>query len=362
MQQLLVSLTLSTLLAGVAHAGSSALEPFATVIKDKYKDRPDVVKTQTEWVAAAAAQFEQVWAKYAARKKEVDAAIAKAEELSAANKHAEARAVLDAVITPIPPDETGKLPKQRAFLEPRDAELPALAAIGRVAIAQKDHARLVTLAADLWVRRRVLDVETERQWWITSTERTKVSNLAAGHTQDVAKQFAQLDACVQESTGGGEVLATAHLEGLREHGIGSGSVSFHKPANTKGDLVLIELTPTKLDDKTLTFKKTDLWTEYYDCKTTTEVAAVDPLTGRVRFKENCKSRNKSQPLSLTATLVEPPPAWAAKPRTKLTLLAKVIKPGPAWDLKDARVIDTRFTAHRSYIAPRTRCEALAPKP
>ncbi len=339
-----------------------AVEPFATLIRDKHQGRADVVKTELAWLAATSAAFDTAWASYAARKRVVDAAVAKAEQLSEAGTHAEARTILEGVITPVRGSEAGELPKARKVIEARDAELPAVFALARVTQAQGDWLAFVSLASDLYVRRRVLDIDNERKWFVTAADPKRVSQLAAGHTTQTNDTIRELRACAHEASHDGTTLVGRFKDTVWQE-IEHGEVSFHKPRNTKGAWVLMKVTPTAIDDSKIAFKRTDRWVEEYDCKTTNRIKSYDPIFKKFHYEMSCKTRNKSQLITLDGAFAEAPPAWSTAPKKKITILGKIAKPGPSWSLTDVRVVDDRFIAFVPSILSLDdggRCSALAP--
>lgn len=264
------------------------VEPFASLIRNKYRDRQDVVRKELQWLAKTSADFDAAWAPYEARLRAVEAAVSKAESLTAAGKRGDARVVLEGVITHVPANDKGELPSKRKMIEVRDAELAAVFALARIVEAQGDIYQLASLGAELFVRRRVLDAETERKIWITAADPERVLGLAAGDTQDVFAKIKELRACAHEASYDGQTLLGRYNDSLRDD-IEVGLVTFHKPRNTKGAWVLLSVKPSSVDANKVAFKRTDRWVEEYDCKKTNRIESYDPVFQEVPLRDELQA-------------------------------------------------------------------------
>jgi hypothetical protein len=284
-----------------------------------------------------AAKFEAAWSEFSARKTAVDKAVADADELSKAGKLDEARSLLDSVITPVDLDANGHLPrfnKDRAFIEARDAEVPALLARFQIARAQHDWNAAITAKVNVTVRHRIdQDQPTERLLWIAWDQKSGL----VGYSSSDPKAWArlQVDAAQNAVDGGVKLADTLDL------GAAHAMISTEAKLK-KGDWVIIPyIDRPKISAKELSYKETIDWRVPTECHTTNRVSFIDD-SGTFHYEEDCAYDYHSMVVTLTAALREPVPEWATKSPRGITIVGKIVTPGPHWKLTDALVIDNRY--------------------
>lgn len=271
-----------------------------------------------------------MWRPYAERTRIVATAIAEAEAAEQAGKHADARTELAAAITPTDPAAA------RGWIEARDAELPAITVLQRVAKAQQDwRAFVVDVIAVTWSRRRIAEADRELAAFILRG----------------AKQY---DAGDDAS---GPTLARAWLNQLTAAGLPAG-VPEQELVVPRGTWFLAEL-PTHnwqnqaktltLSAKSLRFKLAIDANDKF-CKKTNRVDRIDP-DGSVRYEEECTYKPRKDIYTAEAALAEAAPAWALEvARTggakheRLFVLGKLAAAGGprSWRLQDAVILDLRW--------------------
>lgn len=295
---------------------------------------------------APAKAFEEAWIVFEKRKTEVTAAVTNADGLEKAGKLAEARAALEAVITPVTTDAEGKIDaRARKTLDPRDAELPAIAAWIRVVAAMGDKQALVEAGRNLYIRRKPRDRDTELWFWLSAADDKAMSFLVSQNTpgiqQDVYKVYteaANVRGAYPFDTEG-QRLAGNHFAGLSQYGLSWTTVDVEK--GKKGDWVMIRVEPVTLGDRDVTHSSTQQWRVPKSCRETSKVSYWDG-NGNPVYETACQYDYFERPITLKASLKGAPPAWA-KGREMLLVVGKITGAGPAWKLTDAFIPDLRFS-------------------
>jgi hypothetical protein len=282
-------------------------------------------------------KFEAAWTEFAARKAIVDKAVADADELVKQNKLDDARALLDGAITRVARDDKGKLPKvgkDRAFIEARDAEVPALLARFKIARTQHDWNAAVDVQANLVARHRIdQDQAAERLLWIAWDRGSQL----AGYTASDAKAWArvQIDGAQAAVDGGGK------LAGTLDFGATIAMISTAAKLK-KGDWVVMPfIDKAKVNKNALSYKEKIDWRVPTECHQSNRISFIDDA-GFVHYEDQCSYEYHSETVTLDATLREAMPEWAASYWKGVTIVGKVVSSGPHWKLTDTVVIDTRY--------------------
>ena len=299
-----------------------------------------------------AVSFDERWRAYTERRAVVDQAVTEATKLKAGEQDAEAMAALEAVITAVDAPETDHLgrmaPMKRDFLEVRDAELPAVTALGVLAAEQRMAERLPQLRVAFLARRRVSSSEaSERIAWLAThcgenvrKSQGRFYGFSVGQKGEATQAVEKvLDYAGRAQTDGAS-LANGFFSSLPEHGLTVVELGA-KPDLVAGQWVMLEVAPTKVTKNSVAYKKLDQWREAYDCGRSDEIDGIDPQTGRFHYKLECKTRAKSQLITLTARVADTSALKkdGATGYPKVWVLGKVKSVGPKWVLTDARIIE-----------------------
>jgi hypothetical protein len=276
-------------------------------------------------------KFEAAWKPFVERKAIVDKAVADADALVAAGKIADARAALEAVVTPVVRDAYGRVPKlkDRAFIDPRDAELPAAAALFKIARTQRDWNAAVAARVVITTLHRIdQDQAAERLLWIAADHTTP--HLSA--STDATKAW---DKAAQDAVDGGDKLATS-LD------LGAAHVMISTETKLKkGEYVVMPyISHAKLTDKELSYSEVLQWRTPTECHKSNRVSWIDD-NGTFHYDDDCTYKYDSKKVTLNAQLREPAPEWAAK-SYGYTVIGKLVSPGPNWKLTEAIVLDLRY--------------------
>jgi hypothetical protein len=279
-------------------------------------------------------KFDDAWAAYQARAVEVKAAVEKSDQALKDGKPDEARKLAEAVITPNKVSDKGQVDVHRALVDARDAEIPALLALGRAAAAQNDYLTVANLAQMMYAHRIVGDESDERLLWIGRQNRNELEMLVASAVAQPLVQRADAEARQLQSLGRG-MIKTLFKLGLK-------SVFLYEPKPVKkGDWIVFEIDPQKVDAKSATFAEHKTYPVPYDCYETNKVLAVDPSDGRVIWEQRCKYRDETVNLDAHIKFAGPPPPWV-KPGDLVHFIGRVEKTGPKWVIAEAAVPDWRF--------------------
>jgi len=302
---------------------------------------PETVKELLAKYGVVAAAFDERWSAVAARKAEVDKAIADADALAAVDRDDAAIAAVTKVITPVPRDEHGQLPKQREVLEVRDAELGAVLAWSRYAEAKKDVAQAPDIAAAIYVRRKLGSRDAEQLLWFGAAEEKSLGFLMG--SDDQTKQIKQVIEAAYHAPTDGHLAAWGYYKSLETRFGLVKSAAEDSTKVKKGGGVIMDVTPTKMDEKKLSLVEDEQWSEPHDCVLTDKIDSIDPETGKVTYKEQCQYTQVKRHTELKGTLAAPPPDWArAGGDLAITIAGHVDAGGPKWVLSNVRVLDFRF--------------------
>jgi hypothetical protein len=280
-------------------------------------------------------KFDDAWAAYQARAAEVKAAVEKSDQALKDGKPDEARKLVEAVITPNKVSDKGQVDVHRALVDARDAEIPALLALGRAAAAQNDYLTVANLAQMMYAHRLVGEESDERLLWIGRQNRKELEGLVLNNDFVPALILrADAEARKLQSLGRG-MIKTLFKLGLKE-------VFLYQPKPVKkGDWIVFQIDPQKVDGKSATFAEHKTYQMPYDCYETNKVMAVDPSDGRIIWEQRCKYRDETVNLDAHIKFAGPPPPWV-KPGDLVHFIGRVEKTGPKWIIAEAAVPDWRF--------------------
>jgi hypothetical protein len=338
--------------AGAARAGTNSNVPpvLVKMVNATYGPDPDGTHGSPDSIppilarySKVAAAFDARWTAFAARKAEVDKAIAAGDALAKAGKYDDAMTAVAAVITTIARDDAGQLPKKRDVLEVRDAELAAVFAWARYAEGKKDVSPAADIAAAMYVRRKTSDDKADEEllWFADAeAESLKFQNHSDKDPDEARVTKAMND--VQHLPEAGHSMAWGFYKSIESRFGYVKSAAEDSSKAKKGGGVLMDLAPTKIDDKSITLNETEEWNEPHDCVLTDKIDAIDPDTGKVTYKEQCQYKKVKRHTELRGTFAAPPPAWALHSDDALTIAAHVDAVGPKWVLSNVRVLDFRF--------------------
>jgi hypothetical protein len=111
----------------------------------------------------------------------------------------------------------------------------------------------------------------------------------------------------------------------------------------KGGGVIMDIAPTKMDDKKIALVEDEEWNEPVSCTLSDKIDSIDPETGKVTYKEQCQYKSVKRHTELKGSLAAPPPDWAhAGSDEAFTIAGHVDAGGPKWVLSNVRVLDFRF--------------------
>lgn len=291
-------------------------------------------------------EFQAAWTAYQKRVGEVNAAVAKAAELEKAGKLADARAALEAVITPVSVDAAGKIdPRARTPLDARDAELPAIDAWVRVAFAQGDRKAVVEAGRHYLPRRKGRDEETELFFWLAAKHDDALGRLTSqsnpGLRNEIWKSWdeaAKVRGASPFDTEG-QRAAGMYFSSLQQFGLGWTTVDVEE--GKRGDWIMVRVEPVTVADKKVTHTSTQDWRVPKRCWETDKVSWWDG-NGKPVYEQACEYTYHSRPIKLDAKLVEAAPAWS-RDREMVLVVGKIESAGPTWKLSDAFIPDLRFS-------------------
>jgi hypothetical protein len=333
------------------------------LIKARYPQANNQAPLLAEY-RACGATFGERWQAFSDRRAIAQAAVTKAVELAAAGQHAEAVAALQAVVTPVDApavDHLGRMaPLKRDLLEVRDAELPAVIALAVLAVEQRMMHLLPDLRVAFLARRRVSSAEpAERIQWLANhcgahvrKSQGRFYGFGAGQKPEAHQAVEKVLGACGDAMDDGAKLAKGFFQTLPEHGVTFVELG-SKAAVPAGQWVILEVAPTKVTNKKLSYKKKDQWTEGYDCVPSDTIVGIHPVTGRFVYALRCKTRVKQEVITLTAALVEA--ATIAKAPgggfAPVWLLGKLKAAGPKWALTEASVVALPAGAHLKFLGP-----------
>jgi hypothetical protein len=338
LQQLLPVLVLA---ASTSLAAADGVPPIIVKLVKSHYDA-DNAKGLLDTFGGTASAFDARWKALTSRRAEVQKAVDSAAALEKAGKLDDAIAAVTAVVTKVARDPEGQLPRKRDVIEVRDAEIPAILAWARLAEAKKDITAAPDIAAALFVRRKLSDDKlTEELLWFGDAvgDQLKFMSGDADDKDEVRVREAINDA--PNLGAAGSQLAWGYYKSMDAHfGVVRSAAEDSKKAN-KGQTVLMDLAPDSFDAKALSFDQTEKWKEPVECHLTDKLDSIDPVTGKISYKQACTYKDVMRHTVLKGAFAVPPPAWA-KPKQTMTLAAHVDVGGPKWKLSDVRVLDFRF--------------------
>ncbi|HUH06006.1 MAG TPA: hypothetical protein VML75_28645 [Kofleriaceae bacterium] len=338
--------------AGPTENTAGLPQPVIDLVRENHLDdevRQDYVVGQRnqyyDELRPAVASFRDAWKAYQARVVVVAAAVERTKALEAAGKLAEARAEVSKVITAVPADDQGRiLARDRAMLEPRDAELPAVEAWVRITAALKDRKALVEAGRLYWTRRKVKSEDIELWYWLAAVKSEVIARLVdnfdVGIRRDIFKLWDESARVRGAPPLEPEGMRTAAMysNSLIQYGLGWTVVTVEK--GKKGDWIMVSVTPVTVAGQTITHESTERWQTPKRCWDGRNVSWWDSQ-GRPVYERECEYTHHARPIKFEAKLDGPLPAWAAG-RTKLLVVGRIDKPGPTWKLVDAFVPDVRY--------------------
>lgn len=291
-------------------------------------------------------EFQAAWAAYQKRVGEVNAAVAKAAELEKAGKLADARAALEAVITPATVDAAGKIDaRARTPLDPRDAELPAIDAWVKVVFAQGDRKAVVEAGKHYLPRRKGRDEETELFFWLAAKHDDMLGNLVSQSNPGLRHEIWKIWDEAAKVRGAspfdteGQRMAGMYFASLQQFGLGWTTVAVEE--GKRGEWIMVRVEPVTVADKKVTHASTQDWRVPKRCWETDKVSWWDG-NGRPVYEQACEYTYHSRPIKLDAKLVETAPAWS-RDREMVLVVGKIESAGPNWQLSDAFIPDLRFS-------------------
>jgi hypothetical protein len=283
-------------------------------------------------------EFEQAWTAYTAQANTCRDAIDKA----ASEPAADAAKTLLAVITPNALDADGKIAvDRRKFLETIDAEVPAIGALGKLDVANKDYLAAASLPVLMQGRRHVGAVDDERLLWLAYTYGKEMRDLAGRvkpPLKDVLNKLVDRGNHEWDSRRGSGRATLAAFPDL--------GPKFAEPWDAHdvkaGDWVFLHVHPTKIDDKKLNYSDHGTYDINVNCRPGNELDGWDPVLEKWMYKTVCDTRQVTENVELKATFAAPPPAWA-KDGNAVWLLGKAVRVGPKhWEITSAGIADWRF--------------------
>ncbi len=323
-----------------ADFGSSHPE-IVRLARERWGDSASNLAGVAKKFKASADDFDGRWTAYHARLKEVEAAVAAAKGL----EPAAAVAKLKTVITPQTPNEKGQLVPNRKLVEVYDAERAAVLAWYELAGKQGDMGDLADVIMAVGARRQVgTDADTERLWFIAEDVDTFGSlddgmtdadnQWVTTHEKDAhAASLARFDA------------ARGAFEGLKDAGVAKNPYLGTADLK-KGQWMLFLVNKDEFKDGGISVYANQSYEYRYDCKITNIPDYVDLVSGKIWYKESCKTKWITDVRTMKASLAEPAPAWTAGTYEQIWVVGKITAVGPKWEATDVRVIDMRFYEHR----------------
>jgi hypothetical protein len=276
------------------------------------------------------------------RRAEVQKAVDAAAALEKAGKLDDALAAVSGVITKVARDDQGQLPTKRDVVEVRDAEMPAILAWAHLAEVKKDVTAAPDIAAAMFVRRKLADDKlTEELLWFGNVDGDQLKFMSGDADDKDEVRVRQAIGDAGNLGGEGRKLAWGYYKSLDVHfGVVRSAAEDTKKAG-KGQTVLMDLAPDTLDAKGMAFDQTEKWKEPVECHLTDKLDSIDPITGKLSYKQACTYKTVTRHTVLKGTLAVPTPPWA-KAKQTMTLVAHVDTGGPNWKLSAIQVLDFRF--------------------
>jgi hypothetical protein len=351
MRHLLFAVALLALHAPVAIAGQdtnvSSLPPLLRdLITTAHDGQPDAQRHAAAPFLRSDQAFATQWKAYEARRDEIAPAVAKARELAKKDRPAALRQLL-ALISEIPESADGTRIR-RQWVEPADAEYPACVAVLELAGGAKDFRAYARAAHGLLGRRKVADDrESERMQWFAFRNTRALSSLGGEmeperkHKVDaiVNEVQKQQDAAIQAARVVWSSTKKLGLKTCRDDGL------------KVGDWCADDVPNIEVHGRTATYRLDLAFAQPYDCRQTDRIEAIDPVTGQVRYEEQCKYRPRQIHEQIEANLAEDAPSWIAK-GTTTWILGRVTKTSPHPMLADAVLPDLRFASVQMLMAAR----------
>jgi hypothetical protein len=301
--------------------------------------------------------FAAQWKGFEARRAEVDPAVAKARELAKTDRPAALRQLL-ALISEIAESADGSRVR-RQWVEPADAEYPACIAVLEIAAGAKDFRAYARAAHGLIGRRKITDDrETERMQWFAFRNERALSSLGGQMEPErkhkveaiVNEVRKQEDAVIRAARVAWSVAKKLGLKTCRDDSLKT------------GDWCSDDVPRLEVRGRTATYRLDLAFAQPYDCRQTDRIEGIDPVTGQVRYEEQCQYRPRQIHEQIDVTLAEDPPTWTAN-GTTTWILGRVTKTSPHPVLADAVIPDLRFASLQMLMATRwevAEWEALDP--
>jgi hypothetical protein len=285
-------------------------------------------KSYVERMQERGRAFDEVWARYQERQRQVDAAVAEAGPLDGAA--AEKRLVQ--VITPAERDAHGYLKSRANTMDASDAEVAALDALFAAASKRKDFATLIDICALMEQRQKIGDQADERLLYVLE-----------GFTDDkFVWQFLKPMGRYLRSASTRERDAGAYYQKVQKLGLRAVQLGA-SPVAKAGEWVQFRMLQPTLGERQASTKKHYEGMTDYDCHDTGKIASYDRSNGQFHYQERCKQKRVVVDLSVDVAFAQPLPEWARSGRD-LAVVGKVVKAGPRWRIAEAFVCDRSVAA------------------
>lgn len=312
-----------------AKANDGSLPPaISALIEARYPDAQyeGARKLNSELFARSNSAFEKAWGEYEKRKATVDGALKSG------------RAALTAVVTDLK-DLGQESTLKRQSLEATDAEYPAIEALFQSLNAKTFDAKLFSKVVEQsFARRKVsADKEKERMLWFAFRNRRSLDNLTTG---------APANAAVSEALKAAETIGETSQKNASSiwedrASRGAARAAFYDKTHKAGEWISIQLLNPKASGNTVSHELHQTINVRYACKDTNQIESISSISGRVIYKQQCKTRPEHVDQALSAKLVDTAPAWTSQNLTNLWVVGKVVSWGKKVSLDQAAVPDLR---------------------
>jgi hypothetical protein len=311
------------------------------IVRGYYGQAPAKADGKLNELRGVAKKFDQRWAAYQTRIKEVDKTLKKAASLKREGFLTDARDVLIDGVTAVDRADDGTIPQNRDMLEVRDAELPILIELGGILEELKEFNTLFEVGAAMEGRRKVYDVEEERLLWVASQK--NLAPLAKGQKPEIADGLNYVADRVEKARSMGHMLSY----GLWRK-INGGMLKIMQPADPDSaevdDHVIFAVTPDRVTDTNATYYKDGSFDIDRDCYETDRIDGIDYRTGRIYYRVLCSKQHVTVNIRVDVEFATPPEGWAKRGPVYIVgrIASKNRVNGVQWKIEDAAIPDTRY--------------------